>query len=177
MEFKTHLATIVCTLVLLSKQISGTSFPIWHEAIRMELSNVLSQPILIQNDRYRASLPRSVQREIIADPWLATMNLQDLIAEVEQSLRMSGTLDQISRDLEAIFDSDPTVYSIVRRGLPPIRNADVIVEAVDETAHAFEIEYSTLEEPVRTMYYGLFRRLGTRGLQRPRSPRKISLPE
>jgi hypothetical protein len=159
MEFNIHLASIVCTLVLLSKQISGASFPTWLEAIRMELSNVLSQPVLIQNQRYRAALPRSLQREIVAEPWLASMSVEDLVRQVEDSLRTAaGTLDHISQELEAVFDSDPTVYSVVRRGLPPIRNADVIVEVVDATAETFGIEYNTLEEPVRTMYYGLFRR-------------------
>lgn len=177
MSFVTHVATIVSCLVLLNKQISQASFPpSWQEAIRLEVSSVLAQPSLIQNDRYRAALPKHLQREIVAEPWLRTLSTLELVTQVEDCLRTTGTLDQVSRDLEAVFDTDPTVHSVVRRGLHPIRNADVIVEAVDATAEVFEIEYNTLEEPVRTMYTGLFRRLGYRGLQHVRS-RKISLPE
>ena len=159
MEFKTHLASIVCCLCLLNKQISGHSFPTWDDALRIDVSTVLAQPKLISNHRYRTALPRHIQREIIAEPWAASLPISEIVDEVERHLRSNEILDQVTVDMESIFDSDPTVYSVVRRGLQPIRNADIIVEAVDATSEAFGIEYNTLEESVRTMYFGLFRRI------------------
>jgi hypothetical protein len=154
-----HLATVVCCLALLNKQITGHSFPPWDEAIRIELSSVLSQPRLIENPQYRSALARETQRAIVADPWATSMTTRELVDTVIHEIEAAGITRDVEQVLESIFISDFCVYSVLRRGLAPIRNADVIVAAVDATSEALDVEYEALEDGVRTMYYGLFRRL------------------
>jgi hypothetical protein len=154
-----HLATVVCCLALLNKQITGHSFPPWDEAIRIELSSVLSQPRLIENPQYRSALARETQREIVADPWATSMTSRELVNTVIREIETAGITRDVEQVLASIFESDFCVYSVLRRGLAPIRNADVVVAAVDATSEALDVEYEALEDRVRTMYYGLFRRL------------------
>jgi len=125
----------------LNKQITGHSFPPWDEAIRIELSSVLSQPRLIQNPQYRTALTRETQREIVADPWNTSMTSRELMDTVLRELESAGITGDVEQVLGTIFESDFCVYSVLRRGLAPIRNADVVVAAVDATSEALNVEY------------------------------------
>lgn len=157
-EFKVKLAAIVCSLALLNKQISGHSFPGWPEAIQIELSTILTTPTLTSDQSYRAALPRLLQQQILDEPWHQPPP-HTLLDEVTTALESAEMLDRVATQAMSVFDTDPTVYSVVRRGLAPIRNTDIIVAAVDATADSLGVAYTDLETPVRTLYYNLFRRL------------------
>jgi hypothetical protein len=157
-DFRIRIAAIVCCLSLLSKQITGHAFPGWKESIQLEISTVFSTHALTSDSSYRHALPRNLQQEIVAEPWRQS-SPSDLLDRITAALEERGMLDRAMTLAQSVFESDPTVYSVVRRGLAPIKNADVIVAAVDATADVFGIAYDDLETPVRDMYYGLFRRL------------------
>jgi len=158
-EFRIHIAAIVCCLSLISRQVTGNSFPGWKESIQLEISNVFSSNVLVRSPEYRNAIPRSMQSEIVAEPWTQTMRPSILLSGITEALDRAGLLTEVANTAMQIFDTDPTVYSVVRRGLSPIRNADVIVDAVDETSTLLGVEYEDLEDPVRQMYFALFARI------------------
>ena len=158
-EFRLRCAAIVCTLTLLNKQVTGRSFPSFDDAVVLEVANVLSLPSLTQDQDYRRAIPKELQIEITREPWSKTMDTTELIDRVIEQLDGAGYLDSTYRIMSGVFDTDPTVYSVIRRGLQPIKNADIVVDAVDACGRVFSVEYDDLEGPVRALYYGLFQRL------------------
>lgn len=158
-EFRLRCAAIVCTLTLLNKQVTGRSFPSFDESVALEVANVFSLPSLTQDPDYRRSIPKDLQIEITREPWSKTMTTTELIDRVIEKLDSASYMESAYRIMSGVFETDPTVYSVIRRGLQPIKNADIVVDAVDACSHAFSVEYDDLEGPVRGLYYGLFQRL------------------
>ena len=158
-EFQIRIATVVCCLSLISRQVTGNSFPGWKESIQLELSTVLSSNALVKSPEYRTAIPHSMQREIVAEPWVQTMSPATLLGGITEALDRAGLLNDVANTVVQVFDTDPSVYSVVRRGIAPIRNADVLVDAVDETSTLLGVDYRDLEDPVRHMYFALFQRL------------------
>ncbi|MGA1465676.1 MAG: hypothetical protein ACO363_08105, partial [Balneolaceae bacterium] len=148
-SFRLVWASTVATLLLLCKQVTGSSFPSFREALDLEYSSVLLQPSVRKHIWHR--LDTDLKRSLLADPWDRHDPIEEIINSVCAIVDEDPTAVSIA--VEASWKNDPAVYASIRRGLKPIRNADVIVDCVDVVSFYFGIPYDDLEMRVRERYF------------------------
>lgn len=163
--FKEQFATVICVCCLVWETVlpehQRPKNGKFKETIPIETMRVLG---MWQMDKiikgYATAIPRHLKKQLHSDPWERTMTPNDMVNEVCEAVVACGGYDMLERVMECINDfcleGDPTMYSVIRRGLSPIRDADMIHQGIEHTCKEFELEYDAIEQPIKKMYYGIF---------------------
>lgn len=156
-DFRLHWACITTNLLLLCKQVTGSSFPSFDEALSLEIPTLLTLPSVIRV--LWGNLSPSTREAIVADPWTRSMSIKAMIDAVVDTVDTNQITHQVMMAMESIWETDPTCYAVLRRGLSPIRNADIIQDAVETVSTAFQVPPDDLDLSVQERYYNLFKRI------------------
>lgn len=169
-DIKNDLAVTVITLVLLTRTMidDEDGFPDAREVVQLELPRILTIPNLQQEyTSYRTILGTSLAQELVLDPWDTTMTSDSLLDMVSDKLSRASTEHQFPiRDFLTTvrvdsIQGDPTVYSILRRGLGPLEDVDLIVTIIDQCSEALGVSIDDTMLPTRSTYSTLFSQLGS----------------
>lgn len=156
-RIREQLATIVSCMVTLNRGVCGESFPDNpKEVLDLEIPNMFCLARLVSWKPYRDSIDSKTQREIISEPWNRTINLEDLVSNVVESIISHGIADDVvQRIRDSIFQSDPVVYSTIRRGLAPVE-IPVDDPVLVETCRVFEVHMESIRPEISEMYRVFF---------------------
>ena len=156
-------AIITCSLIALSILDSLEDAPPIEDVVRIELSRLFTLPGLqTEFPEYKQIVDAKLARDILAEPFFATtptkMVVQDIAGRISKhaSFRVDAFLQTMFT--EAV-GSDPTVYSILRRGLSPISDPETVVKLIDEMNGEFGIDIEDNMEAVVDMYRSVYYQL------------------
>ena len=166
--FKKQFATAVCVCCLVWETVlpeqQRPKKGKFKETVPIETNRLLG---MWQLDKlvkaYATAVPRSIKKQLHADPWERTMTPNEIVDEVCEGVVASGGYDTLKRLMDTINDycleGDPTMYSVIRRGLQPLRDQDMIQQGIEHTSKTFKLDPEDIEQAVKDMYFGIFNAL------------------
>jgi len=147
---------------LVLKTSLGEDSPCVLELLDVELPRVLSIPQIFQKVPKYKFISSSIARDINAVPWERERDMSTLLREWAEEITSHEQFD--ARDVvecieDYIFISDISTFSILRRGLQPITDPDIIMEFIDDACDILDVDIDSLYLMVTDVYYSIFRQL------------------
>jgi hypothetical protein len=152
-------AGMVIGSALILKTSLGHDSPGVLDLLDVELPRVLSIPHIFKYVPEYRHISSSIARDIQAAPWERERDLETLLREWAEEVASNERFD--ASDIveiieEYAFSSDISTFSILRRGLRPITDTDVMMQFIDEACDILDVNIDMVYLMVMDVYNSLF---------------------
>jgi hypothetical protein len=158
-------AGMIIGSALILKTSLGEEAPQVIDLLDVEVPRILSIPHIFKYVPEYKYISSSIARDIQAVPWERHRDLEALLrewADEVSSSELFAAQDVVDIIEEYAFSSDISTFTIIRQGLQPITDANMMMEFIDESCDILGIDIDMVYLMVMDIYNSVFTQIALR---------------